>query len=246
MQSLSAHTLLHLWEVGQRQHTQERIVSLLSAALPEASRSELLNLSVGQRDTYLLRVRESLFGPQFAGYAECLHCQERIECTFSIADIWAGTTFEQVGKTRQIQLELGDYTLEVRLPTQADLLAITPLASVSAARSYLLEQCIYSATYQGVAVAVLTLPEEILAALGEQMTIDDPQAETLLTLTCPACERHLIVLFDIATWLWTEVTTQAKRLLREVHTLALAYGWSEADILAMSAFRRQCYLEMVS
>ena len=42
-----------------------------------------------------------------------------------------------------------------------------------------------------------------------------------------------------------ELATQAKRLLREVHFLARAYGWREADILAMSARRRQAYLEMV-
>jgi hypothetical protein len=33
--------------------------------------------------------------------------------------------------------------------------------------------------------------------------------------------------------------------LREVHTLAWAYGWREADILAMSPARRQFYIELV-
>jgi hypothetical protein len=40
------------------------------------------------------------------------------------------------------------------------------------------------------------------------------------------------------------LTTWVRRLLREVHTLALAYGWREADILNMSARRRRFYLEM--
>ena len=35
------------------------------------------------------------------------------------------------------------------------------------------------------------------------------------------------------------------RLLRQVHTLAMAYGWREIDILSMSALRRQVYLEML-
>jgi hypothetical protein len=34
--------------------------------------------------------------------------------------------------------------------------------------------------------------------------------------------------------------------MRQVHTLALAYGWREIDILAMSSWRRQAYLEMLS
>jgi hypothetical protein len=37
----------------------------------------------------------------------------------------------------------------------------------------------------------------------------------------------------------------AKAYLNEVHMLAWAYGWREADILAMSSARRQFYLERV-
>ena len=51
---------------------------------------------------------------------------------------------------------------------------------------------------------------------------------------------------DIVSFLWSEISSLAKRHLREVHTLAWAYGWSEADILAMSPARRQFYLESVS
>jgi hypothetical protein len=34
--------------------------------------------------------------------------------------------------------------------------------------------------------------------------------------------------------------------MRDVHQLASAYGWSEHDILTMSAGRRQLYLELVA
>jgi len=54
------------------------------------------------------------------------------------------------------------------------------------------------------------------------------------------------VMFDIVSFFWSEICVQAKRLLREVHILARAYGWREADILSMSAARRQLYLEMVT
>ena len=36
------------------------------------------------------------------------------------------------------------------------------------------------------------------------------------------------------------------RILREVHTLAAAYGWSEAEILALSPARRRVYLELAA
>jgi hypothetical protein len=73
----------------------------------------------------------------------------------------------------------------------------------------------------------------------------DPQAELLLDLTCPACAHRWEAPFDIVPFFWTEIATEAKRLLREVHTLARSYGWREADVLAMSATRRRSYLEVL-
>jgi hypothetical protein len=50
--------------------------------------------------------------------------------------------------------------------------------------------------------------------------------------------------FDIEEYFWVEVAARAMRILREIHILARAYGWREADILAMSTRRRQAYLEL--
>ena len=74
----------------------------------------------------------------------------------------------------------------------------------------------------------------------------DPMAEIQIQLACPACTQHWPLILDIASFVWTEIATQAKRLLAEVHILARAYGWREADILAMSDRRRRHYLDMVS
>jgi len=51
---------------------------------------------------------------------------------------------------------------------------------------------------------------------------------------------------DIVAFFWEEISAKANRLLEEVHTLALAYGWNEMDILSMSVRRRQFYFEMVT
>jgi hypothetical protein len=54
------------------------------------------------------------------------------------------------------------------------------------------------------------------------------------------------VAFDIASYFWDEINAWANRILREVHILASRYGWSERDILALSPWRRQFYLDMVN
>ena len=46
--------------------------------------------------------------------------------------------------------------------------------------------------------------------------------------------------------LWAEISARAQHLLREVHLLASAYGWSEQQILELSPTRRASYLRMVS
>jgi hypothetical protein len=53
------------------------------------------------------------------------------------------------------------------------------------------------------------------------------------------------VLFDIATFFWAEVSAHARRLIRDVHALARAYGWREVEILSMSGWRRERYLEQL-
>jgi hypothetical protein len=89
------------------------------------------------------------------------------------------------------------------------------------------------------------LPEEVVAGIARSMAEADPLADIQLGLTCPACERQWHVVFDILSFLWTEIEVWAWRMLADVHTLARAYGWGEREILSLSPTRRQFYLEMV-
>ena len=79
----------------------------------------------------------------------------------------------------------------------------------------------------------------------DQMALADPQADVQLNLSCPACNHHWQSVFDIVSFFWSEIHAWAQRTLREIHALASAYGWREADILALSPRRRQLYLEMI-
>jgi hypothetical protein len=83
---------------------------------------------------------------------------------------------------------------------------------------------------------------EIVAALAEL----DPDAETMLAVSCPSCGGAHDTVFDPAGFLLTELAAYADRLMDEVDQLARAYGWSERDILALGARRRRRYLERTS
>lgn len=73
----------------------------------------------------------------------------------------------------------------------------------------------------------------------------DPQLEILLDLACPACAAPCPTLFDAVSYFWEEIEAEARRLLREIHTLARAYGWTESEILDVPAVRRYYYLALV-
>lgn len=245
MRTLSTQEILRIWEYGLGQHPVERALTMLCVAFPDVPYTELLALSVGQRDAYLLALRDATFGSQFTALAQCQQCSERLEFSFGTDDVRVGTaSLETVGQVQHIRVD--DYEVHARLPNSADLLAIVDCRSISPARDILIQRCIAQAFLNENEVSRESLPETVVAGLGEQLIECDPQSEVDIALSCPACGHEWSVVFDIVAFLWVELQANAKRLLRDVHILAAAYGWHEADILAMSAVRRQYYLEMVS
>ena len=79
-------------------------------------------------------------------------------------------------------------------------------------------------------------------AAVEALAESDPGAQTALRVRCP-CGSEWVGELDIRTVVWSDLTDWVGRTLTEVHQLARAYGWSEAEILAMSGWRRRWYLE---
>ncbi len=162
-----------------------------------------------------------------------------------LPDYFVGEQYQ--APTNQVyEVTIEGYDLRFCLPNSLDLAQVVRCGDVTAARNLLVQRCVLQASRDDGAVAVTALPETVLTTLAESMDRYDPQAEVQLNLSCPACGESWSVMFDIVSFFWSEICVQAKRLLREVYTLARAYGWREADILSMSAARRQLYLEMVT
>ena len=52
--------------------------------------------------------------------------------------------------------------------------------------------------------------------------------------------------FDLTAFFFDEMRVSSRQLLREVHTLAFYYHWSESEILGLRRTRRREYLELLS
>ena len=251
MRSITAAELLNVWEDGDSYTSTRRALLLLAAMYPGARQDELASLSVGRRDAELLRLREALWGRRMAAIAGFPACRERMELTLDIRDLLAmagGADGTEVGETSlagEISLTHGDCSVVFRIPTTEDVIAAEDAEDVDAGRSLILQRCLLSVKQAGAPVNILQLPAEVVTGIAESMAQADPLADIQLKIDCPSCQHRWRAAFDIVSFLWTEIEAWARRILFEVHTLARAYGWREAEILALSATRRQFYLEMV-
>jgi hypothetical protein len=222
-----------------------RALLLLGAVYPEASPETLATFSIGRRDAALLSLRERLFGPQLTSVVNCPQCGERLELAFAVSDIHVDGEPEGEGPPVELSLTVGEYRVRFRLPHSLDLLAVVEEQGSGKARTQVLHRCVLEVEHDGKTQAVDKLPDEVIDGMMERMAEADPQADVQLTLTCPECAHAWQAPFDIVSYLWAEIDTWAYRILRQVHTLALAYGWREADVLALSPWRRRFYLDMV-
>lgn len=245
MNALGAEQLLNVWEQGLNQPLLQRALMLLVAAYPDESPDELATLSIGQRDLRLLQLRERLFGQQMLNTAICPHCSERVEWQSRIADFVIATESNNTN-AHEFELQMEGYQLRFRLPNSLDIAAINAVAGAENTAQQLLLRCVLEADQGGVNCANEALPDVVIQALAERIESLDPQADIRISLHCPGCAHRWSALFDIASFLWTEINGWAERTLQTVYRLAAAYGWSERDILNLSPVRRQLYLGMVA
>jgi hypothetical protein len=240
---LTAADLLDFWERGLTNPLLKCVLDLLVIAYPELSFEQWKESPIGQRDRHLLDVREALFGSRLNCLTTCPKCSERLELGFEVAQLHAIPLNSQLQEKYLISID--DCEVQFRLPNSSDLLQISNLADVMLARRSLFERCVLQATRAGNPISIDDISEEVSNAIATRMAELDPQADMQILLTCPTCLCQWSTGFDIASFLWVEINAWASRILNEVHRLASAYGWSEAEILTLTPMRRQLYLDMI-
>ena len=244
MSALAGERLLEAWDRGTAAPHLERALVLLEAGRPDAAPESLARLGIPARNRELLRLRWVTFGPVLTGFTACASCGARLEFSASIPPLL--DRLEGVDPGDAVAWEDGGAAYTLRAVTTDDLRDAVRAADDADARRLLLDRCVSCVSVGGVADAAEALAvvreDPLTAARFDRL---HEGAEVLCEVICPQCAFADVVDLDIASFLWDEVRHAALRLLREVHDLASAYGWSEAAIAAMSGPRRRAYLELV-
>jgi hypothetical protein len=241
MGGLTATDVLAVWEAGRRRSPAERALLLVTAAYPELSRGEAAALTIGERDRRILDLREASLGPVMEASTACPACASALDFQLSVAQLRAAAK-----PSVPSQAEHDGWNVAFRVPDTSDLIALAGAGNVAELRHQLLIRSLLEASHRSVPLPVDRVPTEVLDAISSRLSDCDPQGDVQLNLLCPECEHSWSAVFDIGSFFWTELGAVAHRLLRDVHTLASAYGWKEDEVLHLTPARRHAYLELVA
>jgi hypothetical protein len=215
MPHLSAAGTLDLWQEAEGRGPVGR--SLVLAAVSGRPVDELAALPIGRRDALLLELHAD---ETLDATAACPTCGEQAEFSVETAALLARADDARPA--------------EWRPPDSNDVAAAAATGDAEAAERILLERCAGTAELS---------PDEratVVVAIAEA----DPLAEVLVDVSCPACSEEFVADLDIGAFVWATVRARALRLLLDVDALARAYGWTEAEVLALGDRRRDAYLRL--
>lgn len=219
--------LLTAWEEAAAAPVVARGAVLVHRAGLTPDLDAALDLDVGECAALAMQVHTALFGREVQALIACTRCAERLELQLRLPDA-SGGGIAQVGG------------LTVRAPSTRDLLAAA--GRPGDGRAVLFSRCVRHGDGTPVRPTDLTADEEAAVdAAAERLA---GAAALVLRTRCPACEEDVRAALDPGALLWDQVDATAPTLLDEVATLARCFGWSEAEVLAMSLARRSAYLKL--
>lgn len=242
MLSLAAAEVVRIWEAGSNRPDWNKALVALAPLFPDAAPSELAALSIGERNAGLLKLRREVIGPIIQAIVKCPKCGEPLEFEQNIGELLDGYALPA---ERQFHLAVGDYSARCRLLDSRDLAQATATGAEAPARQSLIERAVVQMTHRGAPTALADLPEEMVQRIADELAERDRLAELAIPLACAACDHVWPAILEIVSFLWAELERKARQILADVVTIAHAYSWSEAEIMAMSAPRRKYYLDAI-
>jgi hypothetical protein len=237
--------LLAAWETALARAQPLRGAALLALAEPGADERTLAALPLGESARRLLGLHAGWFGRRLACACECPACGEAVEADCDAAALRdAAPAVDRAPEP--ITLAEHGWTARFRVPCPMDLAHAARAGDAAAARRVLLERCVLEAQRDGAPCAAAGLSEEATIAIAAAMEHADPLAEIGLALQCPSCGAAWTATLEPERFVLAALEGAAREVMQDVHVLACAYGWTEAETLALGRARRRAYIEFAT
>jgi len=225
-------------DLETRARGADTAIELLAACacVPSGGRidaADLWALPIGLRLEALLRLAVLGGDPRAQVTQRCDACQEVMESEFSLLEL------AEVGAARAaipIEIRHAGHRLRLRRPTGAD---VRRWSEVGADELTMLADLCESLP------ADARLDASWLAVADDAMNELDPLVDFSIATTCPECETPCDTPVDLEVLALGRLRAMQRGLLDTVHRLALAYHWTEAEILGLPPWRRARYVELV-
>jgi hypothetical protein len=234
---LSPQRLLEARDAGERLHPLDRALAVLRLA-GHGGGEDPAGWPIALRDRHLIDLYRATFGDALACLVDCPCCGEMQEF-----DLSAVSLAEGVGDFCPPEALGGEgWEVSLRPLDSRDLAAAARTGDLNDAVEALAARAVAAVVAPAGAAGLADLPAAARAAVADRVGDREAAADLALDLCCPACGHAWTTGFDIGAHLWAEIDAHGLRLLGEVAALADRFGWSEAEILALSPARRRAYL----
>jgi hypothetical protein len=193
-------------------------------------------LSGFDRDRMLAAIYRRAFADRVDSTVCCAACASRFDLHFSLAELEATLDAQRrasgcaLGEDGDVRTNDGAL---FRLPTGQDECEAAALPAPQA-------RAALAATL--VAPASRPIPAGELDDLLERVA---PLFDLHLDARCPECGHAQQVRFSLQAYLLDSLVNERRRLVAEVHRLAIAYRWNRQDILALPRAVRRQHVELI-
>jgi hypothetical protein len=209
-------------------------------------------ITLGDREMLLLHLLRLTFGNRIPCTLKCPVCMEFMDFELHADQLLLpGAASPKQFHQETFAVDEAHWQVRFRVPRARDVEAAivggrsTPDAAAMLLRHCVEEVCRETGSGEHESAAPDRWPAGLDTQIGARLAEIDPQAEIDLSLDCPACGNHFSSAFDTGDYLHRELETRERQLLYDVHRLAMAYHWSEEEILRMTLRKRKQYLELV-
>jgi len=211
------------------------LISLLQSLMqPVGTDNHKVNAAqivTADRDRLLALLYISLYGAKIESTVNCAACTQKFDLDFSLDELLNHyQPSNSVSATGKYQLEPG---ISFRLPTGEDELHINGLTGAKAEQQ-LLERCLLEGNAETDGEKVQQKMAELAPVLSMEM-----QA------VCPECGHTQQVQFDMQSFFLTKLKQERPVLMREVHSIASQYHWSQQEILSLPRSVRKQYAALI-